>query len=155
MFPWYKTVTDGAWTAALVNHLWQSTIVVAVAWLLTLAPRSNQARTRYWVWMIASVQFLILLSLLISLGESLRNAVTTSAQQPAVVAVMERVAQPFPQIASTSAEYFGTVTIAGARNMDLLPKMAVVIWLCGSLAIAFGWGRSWWQPTAWFESLRR
>ena len=34
------------WTAALVNHLWQSTIVAALALLLTLALKKNQARVR-------------------------------------------------------------------------------------------------------------
>jgi hypothetical protein len=33
-----------SWTSAVVNHLWQSTVVVAIAWLLTLALRKNHAR---------------------------------------------------------------------------------------------------------------
>ena len=33
-------------TAALVNHLWQSTVFVLIAWLLTLLLRNNQARAR-------------------------------------------------------------------------------------------------------------
>jgi hypothetical protein len=40
-------------TAALMNHLWQSTVFAAVAGLLTLALRSNRAETRYWVWFAA------------------------------------------------------------------------------------------------------
>jgi hypothetical protein len=34
-------------TSALENHLWQSTVVAALAGLLALALRGNQARTRY------------------------------------------------------------------------------------------------------------
>ena len=32
-----------AWTSALVNHLWQSTAVALLAWLLAWMLRSNQA----------------------------------------------------------------------------------------------------------------
>jgi uncharacterized protein (TIGR03435 family) len=142
---WTEAVTNTSWTGGLVNHLWQSTVVVGIAWLLTLALRSNQARTRYWVWMIASVKFLIPFSFLIALGESLRNAAATSIQRPALAAVMERMTQPFPQSASSNEEYFGTVTLAAAHHANLLPVIAVSIWLCGFLAIAFTWARSWWR----------
>ena len=71
MFPAFW---NEAWTAALANHLWQSTAVTGIAWLLSLSLRNNHARTRYWVWMIASVKYLIPFSLLIAAGESLRSA---------------------------------------------------------------------------------
>ena len=58
-----------AWSATLANHLWQSTAVTGMAWLLALSLRHNHARTRYWVWMIASVKYLIPFSLLITAGE--------------------------------------------------------------------------------------
>jgi hypothetical protein len=44
------------WSAAIVNHLWQSTLAMLVAWLLTLVLKRNQARTRYWIWMAASLK---------------------------------------------------------------------------------------------------
>jgi bla regulator protein blaR1 len=34
------------WLEAIVNHLWQSTFVAVLAWLLTLALKRNQARSR-------------------------------------------------------------------------------------------------------------
>jgi hypothetical protein len=43
----------------LANHLWQSTMFAAVAGLLTLALRKNRAQMRYWLWLSASVKFLI------------------------------------------------------------------------------------------------
>jgi hypothetical protein len=61
------------WTAAIVNHLWQSTLFVLIAWVVTLMLRSNQARTRYWIWMIASAKFLIPFSILIDAGEFIRS----------------------------------------------------------------------------------
>ena len=44
MFP---SFWNEAWTAALVNHLWQSTVVVLpMAWLLALALRNNATQRR-------------------------------------------------------------------------------------------------------------
>ena len=59
------------WTAlapAVGNHLWQSTLFAAAAGLLTLALRKNHARARYWLWLAASLKFLVPFSLLTSLG---------------------------------------------------------------------------------------
>jgi len=44
---------------SLANHLWQSTVFAAVAGLLALALRNNRAQVRYWLWLAASVKFLI------------------------------------------------------------------------------------------------
>ena len=41
-------------TAALINHLWQSTLFALGAGLLTLALRRNGARFRYGLWFAAS-----------------------------------------------------------------------------------------------------
>jgi hypothetical protein len=76
--------------------------VTGIAWLLTLSLRNNHARTRYWVWMIASVKYLIPFSLLIAAGESLRSLFATPIQRPAFAAVLEQMTLPFPQAASTS-----------------------------------------------------
>ena len=54
--------------APIANHLWQSTLFAGVVALLALALRKNHARARHWLWLAASVKFLIPFSLLISLG---------------------------------------------------------------------------------------
>jgi hypothetical protein len=54
--------------SALVNHLWQSTLFVAMVWLAALALRRNGARVRYWLWVAGSVKFLVPCSVLVSLG---------------------------------------------------------------------------------------
>ncbi|HEY4085460.1 MAG TPA: hypothetical protein VGM43_05955, partial [Bryobacteraceae bacterium] len=53
---------------AIANHLWQSTLFAVAAGLLTLTLRKNRAAVRYWVWLAASVKFLIPFSLLIRIG---------------------------------------------------------------------------------------
>ena len=50
----------------LANHLWQSTLFAAVASLLTLALRKNRAQTRYWLWLAATVKFLVPFSILVT-----------------------------------------------------------------------------------------
>ena len=51
---------------ALANHLLQSTVFAVAAGLLTLFLRTNHARTRYWIWLAASLKFLIPFSLFIA-----------------------------------------------------------------------------------------
>jgi hypothetical protein len=43
----------------VANHLWQSTLCVAAAWLLTLTLRNNRGSVRYWLWLVASAKFLV------------------------------------------------------------------------------------------------
>jgi len=127
-----------AWTAALVNHLWQSTVAVLAAWLLTLALKRNHARTRYWVWMVASLKFLLPFSLFIAGGEWLRSAMATPIQKPALAAVMEQVTQPFSQPYSFIAE----PTFA-PHHVNPLPFLLLALWACGSLTVAISWARKW------------
>jgi bla regulator protein blaR1 len=146
MFPafWNEAQTE-VWSAAPANHLWQSTVVVLIAWLLTLLLRSNQARTRYWVWMIASVKFLVPFSVLIAAGEFLQTAVATQIHQPALAAVMEQITQPFSRAASaTRTDYFSQSPVEAARHIPLLPMILFAVWLSGFLSVAFSWARKWW-----------
>ena len=62
---------DLTYLSAVANHLWQSTIFAAAAMLLTLPLRSNSASARYWIWLAASVKFLVPFSLLVSAGSFL------------------------------------------------------------------------------------
>ena len=53
--------------AWLMNHLLQSTVFAAIAGILTLFLRHNHARTRYWLWLAASLKFLIPFSLFVEI----------------------------------------------------------------------------------------
>lgn len=55
----------------LLNHLWQSTVFVAMVWLITLLLRRRHARIRYGLWLAASLKFLLPFSLLTLLGSML------------------------------------------------------------------------------------
>jgi uncharacterized protein (TIGR03435 family) len=132
------------WTAALFNHIWQSTVVTFIAWLLAMALKNNQAGTRYWVWMIASVKFLLPFSLLVAAGESLRSSMAASTPRPELAAVMQQITQPFPQSSSFDVDtYSGAASGIAVHHGYFLPWVLVAVWLCGALAIVFSWGRLW------------
>ena len=52
----------------IFNHLWQSTVVAAAVALACAALRRNSPRLRYWLWLAASLKFLLPFSLLVSTG---------------------------------------------------------------------------------------
>ncbi len=94
-----------AWTMvapAVGNHLWQSTLFAIVAGLLTLVLRQNQARARYWIWLAASLKFLIPFSLLVGVGTHVIGSYLgwshASAQSKAgFYFAMDEFSQPFTQ----------------------------------------------------------
>ena len=49
----------------LGNHLWQSTVLAAAVAVVCFALRKNRARTRYWLWLAASLKFLVSFSVLV------------------------------------------------------------------------------------------
>lgn len=50
------------------NHLWQSTLFALAIAGLTLLLRRNSARLRYWLWLVASIKFLVPFAALAALG---------------------------------------------------------------------------------------
>ena len=131
--------------AGLVNHLWQSTAFVLPAWLLAWSLRAHSARARYWVWMAASVKFLLPFSFFIAAGEALRTAAGVSTRHPALSAAVGRIAQPYPR-----QPFFFTpaaLETAPATHHGFL-LLLLTTWLCGVGALALSWARSWRQIRA-------
>src|ERR1700678_503372 len=88
------------WSAVAVglgNHLWQSTLFLAIAGILTLSLQKNRARTRYGLWLAASVKFLVPFSLLVGLGSHLGWLRGSTGTKGGVYFAMEQVSQPFTQ----------------------------------------------------------
>ena len=132
------------WISALANHLWQSTALVFVAWLLALALRKNQARARYWVWLSASLKFLLPFSLLADVGRRIGSMIATPMARPVFSSAMQQivqVTQPFPQTSSTVMVTPAIVTHYG----NPLPAVLLAIWIIGSMVIALSWSRRWRQ----------
>lgn len=134
------TFWSQGWMAALVDHLWQSTVVVGIAWALTLALKKNQARVRYWVWMIASAKFLLPFSLLIDAGERLRSLLAKPiAAKPALTNVMEQIAQPFQQTQFLNAAEHP----AGPHSANWMLVLLAAVWVSGALIVILHWACGW------------
>ena len=115
----------------IVDHLWQSTLFVIAAGLLTLALRDNAAGVRYWVWFAASLKFLIPFSLLARAGERLGVVVSPPTEMPIAVFMMEIGSAPVPSAASTPI-----VTAIAA------------VWLIGCLGVLGAWARQYFHIAA-------
>ena len=92
--------------AAIVDHLWQSTLFVALMALLAFALRRNSARIRYWLWFAASVKFLIPFSAFVSIGATFYwNPVSDIA--PAFSRQLEHLRSGVRSLGSPSVEASG------------------------------------------------
>ena len=111
--------------SSLANHLWQSTLCVGVAWLLTLALRRNRASARYWIWLAASVKFLVPFSLLVSAGSRLPRPVTPAAAPSRVSLAMQLAGEPFAGLTLTP------VAPAAPHSANPVPHILLGVWLCG------------------------
>jgi beta-lactamase regulating signal transducer with metallopeptidase domain len=121
--------------SALMNHLWQSTLLVIVIWLATLALRKNAARVRCWLWTAASVKFLVPLSILVSLGERFQWRDAPPAVPPAVSFVMQDVLAPA-----------GLVAVAPASippSLPVWPWLLLAVWCAGAAVVLVSWWRQW------------
>src|SRR6266436_3815184 len=81
----------------LGDHIWQSTLFAAAAGLLTLLLRKNHARARYWLWLAASVKFLIPFSLLVGIGSHLAWSRANAGTKAGFYFAMDEVSRPFTQ----------------------------------------------------------
>jgi bla regulator protein blaR1 len=121
----------------IANHLWQSTLFAGVAGLLTLALRKNAAHTRYWLWLAASVKFLVPFSILVMVGGQFgRTAPAPTA--PAITFAIEQVSQPF------SASVHGAIAgAAPSSSSSVIPGALYAVWAIGFVFVVFScWRRS-------------
>jgi len=137
--------TWSVFAAAIGNHLWQSTLFLATAALLTLSFRKNHARVRYWIWLAASLKFLLPFSWLISLGSRLSWSHPLENTQAFFVA-LNSVGLPFsptsPSIVPHSAEHPALLNL-----VDLIPALFAV-WFCGCAFLIVFWFLRWQRVAA-------
>src|SRR5256885_2013514 len=130
------------WTTlapALGDHLWQSTLVALVAALLTLALSKNHARARYWLWLAASLKFLVPFSWFVALGNHLACRSPVPTTTPALYYTVEEISRPFTQSMLAPAKG----ALPSASSTHLLPLVLIAIWLGGFLAVLCGWCVRW------------
>jgi bla regulator protein BlaR1 len=122
---------------AVGNHLWQSTVFAIAAGLMTLALRKNRAAARYWLWLAASVKFLIPFSALAMVGAHFGRREPTRIMPP-IAAAIERVSRPF-----TASSPAGSVTPSQPSPAPLIPAVLWSVWAIGfALLVACWWRRA-------------
>ncbi|MGA8593909.1 MAG: M56 and DUF3738 domain-containing protein [Bryobacteraceae bacterium] len=125
-----------SYISPLFNHLWQSTLVAIAAAMLAFTLRKNHARTRYWLWLVASVKFLVPFSLLVATGSRLGWPSNPAIARPQFSSVMEQISQPFALPAAVPIRPAGDQTSA-------IPAILFAVWACGFIGVVFIWWIRW------------
>ena len=133
---------------AVLNHLWQSTLVVIVVGVWAWALREHRAALRYWLWFSAAAKFLVPFSLLVVLGSYFAPRVSFTAT---VAPVLSRIVAPVPrelEIVPLSASApvaagaaFGPSKAPYARGAQLL----LGLWASGAGLVLGRWVLRWWR----------
>ena len=117
----------------LFNHLWQSTLFAGAVALAVVGLRRNSPRTRYWLWLAASVKFLIPFSLLVWTGSSMQLPPDSPSLRATTVQQISSYFAPIatqPPRAPTQAAFPWSVVLGA-------------IWLFGVLFLMIRWFRHW------------
>jgi uncharacterized protein (TIGR03435 family) len=113
---------------AFVNHLWQSSLFAAGVFALALILRNNRPQIRYWLWLVASVKFLVPFSLLVSVGRQVEIQTPPPPIATAMTEMAAQVSQPFDSIQPAYSE---------PAQLPAIP----VVWVCGSITVLALWIR--------------
>ncbi len=123
---------------ALLDHLWQSTLFCGGVWLLMFGLRANGAALRHWLWMLASLKFLVPFSLLYSLGSFVGLLPPVAAQPDLLDGAMSAAA---PVLSPTSALSIPVSTDAPATFG--LEALLVGAWVAGAMLVFLRWFAAW------------
>ncbi len=118
---------------AVFNHLWQSTVfamaIMAAVWLL----RRNAPRVRYWLWLTASLKFLVPFALLVSAG----GRVVMPPDTPVLHATtVTRISNYFAPMETA-------VRPAHATSAFSWTTVLAAVWLAGGLLVLLRWVWHW------------
>src|SRR5262245_63968645 len=132
----------------LAKHLWQTTLIAIVAWVLVLLLRRATSRARYLIWMIAFGKFLVPSALLViaieSCGFDISKPSTYSGAE-----IFFQIAQPvlLARIDSNTVRIgASSVTASPTEPADHseLNCLLTIVWILG---IAFWFAR--WLTLLW------
>ena len=126
----------------IVNHLWQSSCFVLLAGLLAFVLRKNSPKVRYWVWLSASLKFLVPFALMVSLGSAIKRPAQRVVAFPSPVfsSIVVEMAEPF-----TPPSYS---TLPAHASVHWVPIVIGIAWALGFVAIAVVRCRSWFRIRA-------
>jgi uncharacterized protein (TIGR03435 family) len=133
------------WSAiapGVANHLWQSTLFAIAAGLLTLPLRKHNAKARHWLWLTASLKFLIPFSLLVTIGSQFSLAPPAAPSvRPVVYFAIEEISQPFSQLGVRFSP--GPSPSIASSILPQLTQAIGFVWLVGFLVVLILWSVRW------------
>ena len=121
--------------AALLDHLWQSTLSCGVVWVIAQLFRSNGAALRHGLWLAASLKFLVPFAALYGLG-ALAGLPSEVGGQPLFFDGAVRAAVPV--VSPSTALRVGAATSGPGLNSIL-----AMTWFTGALFVAIRWALAW------------
>jgi beta-lactamase regulating signal transducer with metallopeptidase domain len=133
---------------AVLNHLWQSTLVVAAIGVWVYLLRDHRAEVRYWLWFAAAIKFLVPFSLLITLGAHLAPQVHVSA---GVAPLLGRVVAPAPPDLEVAPLTVAPPPASGMPARPQAPRngqttqILLGLWACGAVLVLGRWALRWWR----------
>jgi bla regulator protein BlaR1 len=122
-----------------LTHLLQSTLFASVAGLLTLLLKKNHARARYWLWLAASLKFLVPFSVLVDLGSRF-GWPTARPMMRRMIVMVEETRVPGGSMMVNLGAPQSTHTI--------WPALLLTLWACGCVAVLLFWWLRWRRVTA-------
>lgn len=124
----------------VADHLWQSTIAVAVVAVLALALKRNRAEIRHALWMAASIKFLIPFAMLMTIGQQLDWRAAPSVQ-PEVSVVVDAVGRPFsvPEHGSSLTASAPSVSV----TLGITTEALLAVWALGTTVLVVAWVVRW------------
>ncbi len=124
---------------SVLNHVWQSTIFAVLAGLLALAFRKSQAQTRYWIWLAASLKFLVPFSLLVTIGSHVEWRTARAVAWPEWPLAIQQVSRPLitPVVLTHNA------AVEQPAAAFTIPDLVLLAWGCGLIAVLFFYWRRW------------
>jgi bla regulator protein BlaR1 len=121
-------------TAALLNHLWQSTLFCGGVWVVARLCRSNGAALRHGLWLTASIKFLVPFAALYGVG--------AWVGLPAPVGSEPLFFDPAVQAAGPMISPASVSTVARDSDWGFTAAL-LAVWLTGALIVAARWLLAW------------
>jgi uncharacterized protein (TIGR03435 family) len=131
--------------AAILDHLWQSTIVAGGLGLLTLAFRNHRAHVRHGLWLVASLKFFVPFAVLVAVGSQLGWREVPSRVPAPIAAVIGTIGQPssiMPVSSGAPAQ-----PVSGVATSWLILTF-LAIWIAGAVALIAAWTARWRRMTS-------
>jgi bla regulator protein blaR1 len=117
----------------LLNHLWQSSAFAVMVALAAGALRRNSPRARYWLWLAASLKFLVPFSWIVSTGARVQLPPDTPSLRALTVKKISTYFAPIPSLPAA---------VPLKTAFDWTPVLGAV-WFGGALFLVTGRQRQW------------